>query len=138
MAKILLSANTDWYLYNYRMALARTLRDKGYDVVLVSPQGDYTSDLQDEGFRWIRWEVSRKGTVPLDELRSLTSLARIYRAEMPDLVHHHTIKPVLYGSMAARLAKVPCIINSITGRGHVFSSGGNRASFIRNIVSWFY
>jgi len=134
----MISANTDWYLYNYRMALARSLRETGFEVVLVSPKGAYASTFRDDGFQWIPWEVSRKGATPWDELSSLISLFRIYREEMPDLVHHHTIKPVIYGSIAGRLAKIPCIVNSITGRGHVYSSGGIRSQLVKTIVSVLY
>jgi len=138
MPKILISANTDWYLYNYRMAYARSLREHGFKVILVSPSGQYTSAFRESGFRWIPWEVSRKGAMPWVELGSLVSLVRIYREEMPDLVHHHTIKPVIYGSIAGRLVDIPCVVNSITGRGRVFSSGGLPNQLIKSLVSVLY
>ena len=138
MPKILLVANTDWYLYNYRLALVKTLRERGYEVVLVSPLGEYSSKVINEGFRFVDWQVNRKGTAPWEELRSIISLFRIYRMEKPDLVHHHTIKPVLYGSLAARWAQVPNIINSITGRGHVFYSSGLKDRIVRTITKILY
>jgi glycosyltransferase involved in cell wall biosynthesis len=135
MPKILISANTDWFLYNYRRALAKFLTEVGYEVVLVSPPGIYVSQLEVKGFRWIKWTLSRQGMVPWEDLDSILSLVRIYRRESPDIVHHHTIKPVLYGSLAARLAGVPRIVNSITGRGYVFISQDISARVIRWIVS---
>lgn len=136
--KIILVANTDWYLYNFRLALARLLRGQGYEVVLVSPSGRYALLLQQAGFRWIEWKVGRKSLAPWSELRSIYQLARLYRREKPALVHHHTIKPVLYGSLASRLVGIPAAVNSITGRGYVFLGKDRKARLIRRLVRPFY
>ncbi len=138
IAKILLSANTDWYLYNFRMALAKQLNELDYEVVFVSPVGDYASRFEKGGIRWIRWNVSRNKYNLFVEVGVLLSLLRIYRQEEPDIVHHHTIKPVIYGSIAARLAGVPKIVNSITGRGYVYQSRKFRARLLKKIVTFFY
>jgi len=53
MLKILLFANTDWYLYNFRLSLAKDLRDQGHDVILLSPPGDFQKFLQENGFQLI-------------------------------------------------------------------------------------
>jgi glycosyltransferase involved in cell wall biosynthesis len=138
MKRVLLCANTDWYLYNFRLALARFLRQEGLEVVLVSPPGAYTAALEADGFQWIHWDVGRKSMLPWQELPALMHLVSIYRQIQPDLVHHHTIKPVLYGSLAARLAGVPRMINSITGRGYIFLGEGPRARMLRLLVSPIY
>ena len=138
MTKVLLSANTDWYLYNFRRSFASFLRSQGFEVVLVCPPGEYIHRLTDSGFRWVSWELGRQTVAPWRELPALLSLAKIYRQEQPGLVHHHTIKPVLYGSLAARLAGVPAIVNSITGRGYVFISKETRASLIKQITRPLY
>ncbi len=101
--KIILFANTDWYLYNFRLALAERLRDEGWQVVLVSPPGEYGKRLQQQGFRWIALPFSIRSTNPFHEIRLLVTLIRLYRQERPQLVHHFTIKCVLYGSLAAKL-----------------------------------
>ena len=138
MKRVLLCANTDWYLYNFRLALARYLRQQGLEVLLVSPSGAYVAALQAEGFQWIDWDVGRKSMLPWQELPVLLKLAGIYRRLQPDLVHHHTIKPVLYGSLAARLAGIPRIVNSITGRGYIFLGEERRAKILRLLVSPVY
>ena len=138
MAKIVLVANTDWYLYNFRRSLAIFLRDQGHEVILVSPNGDYNADLQAAGFRWVTWDVGRQTAAPWLELPAINSLYKIYQREKPDLVHHHTIKPVLYGSLAARTAKIPSIVNSITGRGYIFLSEKLKASLFRPIARLLY
>lgn len=136
--KILLVANTDWYLFNFRLLLAKALRDRGHEVVLVSPPGGYASRLQEAGFRWLPVAISRRGTNPLRELGTLLRLARIYRRERPALVSHFTIKPVLYGSLAAGLSRVPRVINSVTGLGYVFNAPGREAAALRGVVKPLY
>ena len=119
--KVILFANTDWYLFNFRLPLARALRDAGYEVLLLSPDGAYGPQMEAEGFRWQAFPLSRKGMNPLHELATIFRLRRLYRAEQPDVVHHFTIKCVLYGSLAGHLIGVEKIINGITGLGFLFS-----------------
>jgi len=138
MAKILLAANTDWYLYNYRLDLACFLRERGHQVVLVSPAGKYTPEFTRRGFPWRRWEVGRQTLAPWLELGAVLRLARLYRQEQPDLVHHHTIKPVLYGTLAARLVPGARVVNSITGRGYIFSGKDARARLLKGGVRRLY
>lgn len=120
MPKIILFANTDWYIYNFRLALAKELQARGNEVILISPPGEFHDQLQANGFEWIPFPLSRKGTNPLTELKTLWKLIRLYHHVKPDIVHHFTIKPVIYGSLAAQLLGVNGIINSITGLGHLF------------------
>jgi glycosyltransferase involved in cell wall biosynthesis len=119
--KILLFANTDWYLYNYRIDLAQKLIDDGNEVVLISPPGSYSNILAEQGFDWRPFPLSRRGVNPLKEAGTAIHLAKLYRQISPDAAHHFTIKCVLYGSLAARMAKVPHVVNAITGRGYIYS-----------------
>lgn len=132
--KVVLFANTDWYLYNFRLSLARALRDEGAEVVLVSPPGPFGARLEKEGFRWIPIAMIRRSLNPASELRLVYALARLYRAERPDVVHHFTIKCVVYGSLAARLAGVSRRINAVTGLGYVFANQGLKARLLKPLV----
>ena len=69
MPKLILTANTDWYLYNFRFALIHDLRNEGFEVVLVSPPGEYTPLLQGAGFRCIPWQLKPHSIAPWRELR---------------------------------------------------------------------
>jgi glycosyltransferase involved in cell wall biosynthesis len=127
--RILFFANTDWYLYNFRLDLAEALRAGGHEVILISPEGNYVQGLQSRGFRWVKFPLSRRGLNPLSEALAVIRLAWLYRRERPDLVQHFTIKCVLYGSLAARLTGTRKVINSVTGLGYVFmESRGVRGS----------
>ena len=81
--KILLFANTDWYLYNFRLALALALHDRGDDVVLVSPDGPYGPRMQAMGIRWLRFPLARRGLNPLAEIQTAMRLLKLYWQENP-------------------------------------------------------
>lgn len=132
--KVLLFANTDWYLYNFRLALARALRAAGAEVVLVSPDGPYGERLRAAGFRWLPVPMHRRSLNPVRELALLARLVALYRREQPDVAHHFTIKCVVYGSWAARLAGVERRINAVAGLGYVFASDDRRARWLRPLV----
>jgi len=136
--KALLFANTDWYLYNFRLSLLRKLDAEGWEVVLVSPSGKYVDRLKALGYRWIPLEFSRRSTNPIRDAQLLTRLVRLYRRERPDLVHHFTIKCVLYGTLAARLVGGISIVNSITGLGFVFTDSRFKTRLIRPLVQALY
>src|SRR5881397_2184851 len=113
--RIVLFANTDWFLYNFKLPLARALRERGHEVVLVSPPGPYGPELRRVGFRWEAFELTRSGVHPFKEWLAVRRLQGLYRNLQPDAVHHFTIKCVIYGSFAARAAGVARIVNSVTG-----------------------
>jgi glycosyltransferase involved in cell wall biosynthesis len=131
--KICIVANTDWYLYNFRQDLIHTLQNQGVEPVLVSPPGDYSEKMKAQGIRHIPWKLGRKTIAFWKEFESIQQIAKIYRREKPVLVHHHTLKAVIYGSIAARQAGTP-VINSIPGRGYVFSSNDVLARILRPIL----
>ncbi len=122
MAKVLLVTHWDWVLYNFRLPLARALRDKGYEVVFVCPFGEYTGRLQSAGFGCIHWSVVRRSLNPARELFAIVHLTHIYRAEKPDLVCHFTVKPNFHGSVAAAFMRDLKVINTFTGLGFLFSN----------------
>lgn len=136
--KILLVANTSWYLYNFRRNLLRRLLERGDEVVAVCPFDGYENRLERAGARCVAWRINRSGMNPPAELAALVDLARIYRRERPELVHHFTIKSILYGTLAARRLNVPSIVNGVTGLGHVFLSDRPATRMIRPAIRHWY
>lgn len=134
MQKIVFFANTDWYLFNFRRSLALALRAAGYDVLLVSPAGEYGPRLRALGLRWQPLEMDRRSVNPLRETALLLRVARLLRRERPDLVHNFTIKCAVYGSLAARLARIPARVNAVDGLGYVFASDDRKARLLRPAV----
>ncbi|MCD6679535.1 MAG: glycosyltransferase family 4 protein [Burkholderiaceae bacterium] len=129
--KIVLFANTDWYLYNFRRSLALALRDAGHDLLLVSPAGAYGERLLELGFRWLPAPMNRRSLNPARELTFVLWLARLFKRERVELVHGFTIKSAVYGSLAARLAGVRSRVSAVAGMGYVFSSNDAKARMLR-------
>ncbi|MEW9624793.1 glycosyltransferase family 4 protein [Rhodanobacter geophilus] len=132
--KAVLFANTDWYLYNFRRSLAMSLRQQGYDVLLISPPGPYGGKLRALGLRWEPLPMARRSLNPLREAALLWHLVRLLQRERPMLVHGFTIKCAVYGSLAARLAGVPARVNAVAGMGYVFTSPHVKARLLRPLV----
>ncbi len=136
--KILLFANTDWYLYNFRLAQAQALRERGDEVVLVSPDGPYGPRMQALGIRWLPFPLARRSLNPLAGIQTVLRLLRLYRREKPDLVHQFTVKCVLYGSLACHLLGIRSVVNSVTGLGYVFMEGEARAGGCEVLIKLSY
>ncbi len=139
--KVLLFANTPWYLYNFRLPLAHALREAGHEVLLVSPPGPHSLHLEADGFRWLEFPLSRRSLNPFNEMLALARLVWLYRRERPDLVHHFTIKCVVYGSLAAQAARRlgrPAVINAVTGLGYVFLHDGRRGRGLQALARGLY
>jgi glycosyltransferase involved in cell wall biosynthesis len=118
--RVMLVANSDWYLFNFRRSLAEALRDGGCEVTLVSPPGEYVERLEQLGFRWVDLDLAPRGTNPFVEFSTMVRFLRLFVKERPHLVHLHTIKCVLYGTIAARVLGPIAVVASVTGLGHAF------------------
>lgn len=133
MPTIIFVSNWDWVLYNFRLPLARALMKKGLDVILVCPEGKYSGKFEELGFHWQNWKLNRRSTNPWYELRAIFDLVSIYRKLRPQVVHHFTIKPIVYGSVAAIFSPPEAVINNFTGLGYLFGEA-QKAAFLRRIV----
>lgn len=124
MPTISITLNTAWNIRNFRSGLIRALLHEGYQVLAIAPPDEEVKAIEALGARFIPLRrLSRKGTNPVQDLRLAQELYHIYRREGVDVALHYTIKPVIYGSFAARLAGVRCV-NTITGLGYAFLSDG--------------
>jgi glycosyltransferase involved in cell wall biosynthesis len=133
--KFILFANTDWYLYNFRLSTALQLRSMGMEVVMVSPPGEFGHRFEQHGIRWRPLPMQRSSPNPWREAGTLARLIGVLREERPDLLHSFTLKCAVYGALAARAAGVPAVVNAVTGLGYVFSSDRAKARVLRPLVS---
>jgi glycosyltransferase involved in cell wall biosynthesis len=132
--RIVLSSNTAFSLYNFRLHLMRALKEKGYEVMAVSPGDEKYSELlkKEFGFFAIK-NLDRKGTNPIKDLKLFFEYFLLFRRLKPDLVINFTIKPNIYGSISAGLLGIPSI-SVITGLGYVFI----RESWLTKLVKLLY
>jgi glycosyltransferase involved in cell wall biosynthesis len=130
--RITLVCNTAWAIYTYRQGLIRELVARGVEVTVLAPR-DRTFDLLGAiGCRCIELPMASKGTNPRDDLRTLWALYRQYRTIRPNIVFHYTIKPNIYGSIAAKLAGVDSVAVT-TGLGYVFIQQSRAAQVAKKL-----
>lgn len=130
--KILFCDNNLRDLINFRGDVINSYAVDGYDVVLVAPKNNWEYKPDYPNIRHISVEFSRSGMNPLKELLYLKRLYDIYRKERPDYIFHYTIKPNIYGSLAARLCGIPSTA-MIAGLGYVFSENGLGSTIARGL-----
>lgn len=120
--RIAIVASLTSSLVNFRLELLRSLVAHGLDVYALAPDDDRdtVAKLKALGVRFIRIPMARTTTSPVDDLKSLFALARIFMRIRPDIVLPYTMKPIIYGGLAARLARVPHRFALVTGLGYVF------------------
>lgn len=124
--KLLFLVTEDWYFCSHRLPVARAARGDGFEIVVATRVRAHGDRIREEGFavRAISWR--RRGDGLVGATRAISEIARLYRAEQPDLVHHIALKPVLFGGMACRLAfggstNAPGVVDAIMGLGSGFS-----------------
>lgn len=120
--KILFCDNSLQELINFRGDVINSYAADGFDVILVAPLNSDYKPLY-PNIRYIPIELNRSGMNPLKELTYMKTLYTIYRKEQPNYIFHYTIKPNIYGSLAARLCNIPSTA-MIAGLGYVFNNKG--------------
>lgn len=132
--RLLFFVTADWYFVSHRLRLAIAAREAGYEVSVVTRVREHGDAIRAAGLRLIPFELARTGTNPFAEFWTLLRLIALFRRERPDIAHLVAIKPVLYGSIAARVAGTPRVINALAGMGWTFSSGHGAASRLNLLV----
>lgn len=121
--KLIYLVAEDWYFVSHRLQLAVAARDAGYEVIVATRVTRHGGVVEAAGLRLVPLARLRRSSLnPFAELFALWELIRLYRKERPTLVHHVALKPVIYGSIAARMAHVAGTVNAMAGLGFVFSS----------------
>jgi glycosyltransferase involved in cell wall biosynthesis len=131
--KILLAANTSWYIYNFRKGTIKHLVAQGYEVLTTAPDFEYQPHLEAIGAKHSTVFMKRTSTNPLNELYTILSYIRLYRKLAPDIVLNFTPKCDIYSAISAKLINAK-VINNISGLGRIFVSKG----IITYTVKWLY
>ena len=116
---IALLVNTSWNIYNFRMNIVKALTDEGYEVLCIAPEDKYSMKLVLDHVTYIPVKMENRGVNPWKDFVLFLSLWKLFKTHQPDVVLQFTIKPNIYGSMAAKLAGIP-VINNVSGLGTVF------------------
>ncbi len=122
----------------HRLELACALRDLNVQLTIFCPAQSGEEKLIEHGFKVVTYPLSRSRGNPFAEIRSFLALSQLYRDHALDLVHHVTIKPVLYGTRAARRRGVPSVVNALPGLGYMYTDEGLIAALRRLITNAMY
>jgi glycosyltransferase involved in cell wall biosynthesis len=136
--RILFVVNAPEFFISHRLPIAEAARQQGYSVHVATGCGSAVLQITQLGFTHHAITLARRGQNPLRELATLCDLVRLNRKVKPDIVHLITIKPVLYGGIAARLSGVPAVVAAVSGLGTVFLGQGGMAGVRRRMVSLLY
>ena len=128
--KILISANTSWNICNFRTGLIGTLVEQGYEVVAAAPLDAYSPRLKEMGCRHLPMPMDNKGASPFSDFGLFLSYLRLLGRERPDIYLGYTIKPNVYGSLAAHWRYVPTVTN-VSGLGTAFIHDSFLTGFVK-------
>lgn len=117
--RIAIVLNTSWNIYNFRMNFVQSLLAAGHEVHTIAPVDDYTHFLAEAGCTHHPVRMDSRGANPIKDSALIVELFFIYRKIRPDIILHYTIKPNVYGTLAASLLRIP-VINNVCGLGTVF------------------
>ena len=136
--RLLFVVNDTAFFLSHRLPVAVAARKAGFAVDLAALNSGGLDTVAAHGITYHPLAVDRTGVNPLRDVRLLYQLIRLIRAVRPTIVHTVTIKPVLYGGIAARLLKVPSLVSAVSGLGLVFVGGDRKASSVRWAVRPLY
>lgn len=119
--KLFIIVNVDWFFLSHRLPVALAAQKAGWDVTIVTADTGKLKEIEAAGLKTINLPMSRSGMNPKEELSTLNFLHKLYKREKPDVVHHVGMKTILWGTMAARFAKVNGVVNAISGLGGFFA-----------------
>jgi glycosyltransferase involved in cell wall biosynthesis len=115
--------NSDWFFLSHRLPIALAALEAGMRVTIVAPDTGRGADIRAHGLGFEPLALARAGRNPVRELAVARALRRIYRRIQPDVLHHVTPKPLLWGTLAARSLGIRAVANAVTGLGFVFAQG---------------
>ena len=119
--KIILNANTLFAIYNFRNNLMKELEKKGYEVICLGNKDGSAEQIIKNGWKYIDIKMDRRGRNILSDLKLFVLYLKIFREEKPNYILNFTIKPNIYGTLAAKLTGIP-VINNVTGLGDIFDT----------------
>ena len=121
MKKLFIVVNVDWFFLSHRLPVALAAQKAGWDVTIVTADTGKLKDIEEKGLKTINLPMSRSGMNIKEELGTMWFLYNLYKREKPDVVHHVGMKTILWGTLAAKFAKVNGVVNAVSGLGGFFA-----------------
>ncbi|KWV59457.1 glycosyl transferase family 1 [Bradyrhizobium macuxiense] len=135
--KLIFLVTEDWYFWSHRLPMARAAREAGFEVGVATRVKLHGDRIRSEGFSLYPLSWTRGSLSVLQFFRAVGEVGSLYRREKPDIVHHIALKSVVIGGIAAKLWRVPHVVNALTGLGHLFASDEFKSRVLRFLVGPF-
>ena len=136
--KLLFVVNVDWFFLSHRLPIALEALRQGYEVHIATTLTDKVKVLEGHGLVVHPLFLNRSGAGLWAASHEAWQIYRLFKDVKPDVIHLVTIKPVLFGGLAARFARVPAVVSAVSGLGFVFVSKGVKATIRRWLVGSLY
>lgn len=136
--RIAFLSHIDINLYLFRLPVMKALVEQGHTVYAICPEGEYSGFFEKEGILFKSYKIERKSLNPLKEIKTIKNIYALVKTLNLDILHNFTVKPNIYGSVAGDLAKIPVIINSVTGMGSYFILQTKKAKIVKNLIEKLY
>ncbi|MFS1909684.1 glycosyltransferase family 4 protein [Vibrio sp. 10N.286.48.B7] len=130
MKTVVITANTSWYLYNFRKNTILAMLEQGYRVLAISPKDDYSQKLVELGAEFCHISIDQGGTNPIKDIATFFSFVGLYRSIRPKVVLNFTPKNNIYSTLAACVVDAKAV-NNIAGLGMVFINENLTAKLAR-------
>ena len=134
--KILYNITEDWFFCSHFLSRALAAKEMGYSIYVCAKDNKHKSIIKSHGIRFFEIPYNRKSINPIYEIYTLIRLIFIYKSIKPDIVHQIAAKPIIYGSIAAKICNLRSVINAPVGMGYVFTSNNIKAKILRPILNF--
>lgn len=125
--------NVDWFFISHRLVIAQEAARQGWKVYVATENTGRAGEIKGDNIEFIDFKFSRSGTNPLSEFSTILKFRKLYKKLNPDVVHQITLKPVIYGSIAAKMVGIEKVVNAVSGLGYNFTS--ERAGLVQKVMT---
>lgn len=132
MRVLLIVTNVDWFFISHRLILAQEAVKNGWRVIVAAEDTGRGHEIAVDGIEFIDFKFSRSGTNVASELKTIVNFVKLYNKIKPDVIHQITLKPVVYGSFAAKMLGIKGVVNAISGLGYTFTAG--RMGMLQKVI----
>ncbi|MEO9965864.1 MAG: glycosyltransferase family 4 protein [Reichenbachiella sp.] len=135
LMKVAITLNTSWNIYNFRLGLIKAFINEGHEVLAIAPIDSFSKKIEKAGCTFVPIALDNTGSNPFKDYLLLQELKSVFRSHRPDIVLNFTIKPNIYGTLAAKQLKIP-VINNVSGLGTVFLARGLTSMVAKQLYRW--
>ncbi len=136
--KIIINLTEDWFFVSHFLSRALDVKKAGYDVYITCNEKKHRKYIEENGIKFFNLPLDRRGINPIYEFYIILKYYFIFKKLRPDIIHNVGPKPIIYGSIAAKLARIKSVINAPIGMGFVFTSSSMKAKLLRKILIFLF